>query len=97
MNIESSQIVYSEHGEDECFEHKDGRGRVPEGCAVGYTSIEIKANGIWVTARIADTKRLPIIDSREVLILFDDIKYSEYDHKYWDDYELEHDQNRVVI
>ena len=32
----SDQIVYSEHGIDECFEYKDGRGRVPDGIAIGY-------------------------------------------------------------
>ena len=36
MKINSCDIVYSEHGYDECFEYKDGRGRVPEGTAVGY-------------------------------------------------------------
>ncbi len=35
-NIDSGQIIYSEHGVDECFEYKDGRGRVPDGMAVGY-------------------------------------------------------------
>jgi hypothetical protein len=73
MEINSHQIIYSEHGYDECFEYIDGRGRVPEGEAVGYQ---------------ADTK---------TLILFKDIKYSEYDHDYWDNYELEHDVDRIVI
>ena len=36
MKISSSDIVYSEHGYDECFEYKDGSGRVPDGIAVGY-------------------------------------------------------------
>jgi hypothetical protein len=31
------------------------------------------------------------------LILFEDIKYSEYDHDYWDNYELEQDSDRVVL
>ena len=34
--LKSNQIVYSEHHYDECFEYKDGGGRVPEGNAVGY-------------------------------------------------------------
>lgn len=36
MINKSDQIIYSEHGFDECFEYIDGRGRVPEGIAVGY-------------------------------------------------------------
>lgn len=36
MKIKSSQIIYSEHGYDECFEYKDGSGRVADGDAVGY-------------------------------------------------------------
>jgi hypothetical protein len=35
-NISSSDIVYSEHDYDECFEYKDGSGRVPDGIAIGY-------------------------------------------------------------
>lgn len=82
MEIKSSQIVYSEHGYDECFEYKDGSGRVPEGNAIGY---EIDyPNG-------HDDQ--PCVK----LILFDDIKYSEYDHDYWDNYELENDSERVVL
>lgn len=38
-NIISDNIVYSEHGVDECFEYKDGRGRVPDGVAIGYIVI----------------------------------------------------------
>ena len=38
MQIESSQIIYSEHGYDECFEYKNGVGRVPDGIAVGFIS-----------------------------------------------------------
>jgi len=72
MKIKSSQIVYSEHGYDECFEYKDGRGRVPDGDAVGY-------------------------ETNNELILFDDIKYSKYDHDYWDNYELEHDIDRIIL
>ena len=41
MNIKSSDIVYSEHDYDECFEYTDGSGRVPDGIAVGY---EIESN-----------------------------------------------------
>ena len=33
--IHSRDVVYSEHHEDECFEYKDGSGRVPEGEAIG--------------------------------------------------------------
>jgi hypothetical protein len=36
INLQSDQIVYSEHGYDECFEYKDGSGRVPDGIAIGY-------------------------------------------------------------
>jgi len=36
MKISSAQIVYSEHDYDECFEYKDGSGRVPDGTAVGF-------------------------------------------------------------
>ena len=72
MKIKSSQIIYSEHGYDECFEYKDGSGRVADGIAVGY-------------------------ETDDKIILFEDIKYSEYDHDHWDNYELEHDINRVVL
>jgi hypothetical protein len=82
MEIKSSQIVYSEHHYDECFEFKDGSGRVAEGNAIGY---EIdQPNGY-------DDQ--PCVK----LILFDDIKYSEYNHDYWDNYELEHDSTRIII
>lgn len=77
MTILSKNIVYSEHYYDECFEYKDGSGRVPDGLAVGY---EIESNA-----------------PNKVLILFDDITYSKYDHKYWDNYELENDVDRIVI
>lgn len=80
MQITSDQIIYSEHGYDECFEYKDGRGRVPEGIAVGYLKTFKPSNGT-----IQD------------LFLFKDIKYSEYDHDYWDNYELEHDIDRIVL
>lgn len=82
MNIKSSQIIYSEHNYDECFEYKDGSGRVPDGNAVGY---EIDhPNGY-------DDQ--PCVK----LILFDDIEYSEYDHQYWDNNELENDSTRIII
>jgi hypothetical protein len=32
-----------------------------------------------------------------VLILFEDVTYSKHDHKYWNNYELEQDVDRVVI
>lgn len=80
MKISSKQIVYSEHGVDECFEYKNGQGRVPDGNAIGY---EIQDHDL---AGPFDT-----------LILFEDIIYSKYDHQYWDNYELEHDINRVII
>lgn len=77
MIIKSTDIVYSEHGYDECFEYKDGSGRVPDGIAVGY---EIESNA-----------------RNRVLILFNDITYSKYDHQYWDNLELETDINRIII
>lgn len=77
MEINSTQIVYSEHDYDECFEFTNGRGRVPEGDAVGY---QIESN-----------------TSNAKIILFKDIKYSENDSRYWDNYELEHDIDRVII
>jgi len=39
MKILSKNIFYSEHDYDECFEYKDGSGRVPDGLAVGYIYI----------------------------------------------------------
>lgn len=72
MKLKSSQIVYSEHGYDECFEYKDGSGRVRDGDAIGY-------------------------ETNNSLVLFEDIKYSKYSHDYWDNHELEHDIDRVVI
>ena len=76
MSLKSTQIIYSEHHYDECFEYKNGKGRVSEGDAVGY---------------VEDAK------GHEVLYLFEDIKYSEYDHDYWDNYELEQDVDRIFI
>lgn len=72
-SLNSSQIVYSEHHYDECFEYKDGKGRVPDGLAIGYEGGD------------GD------------LVLFKDVKYSEYDHNHWDNYELEFDEERVFI
>ena len=43
MKIKSSQIIYSEHHYDECFEYVDGSGRVPEGDAVGIVSEDGKS------------------------------------------------------
>ena len=98
MNLKSSQIVYSEHDYDECFEYKDGKGRVPDGEAIGYNATEININNTWTPLHDASyTSATKSSDSREVLVLFDDIKYSEYDHDYWDNHELEHDVDRVVI
>ena len=70
--IHSRDIVYSEHHMDECFEYKDGSGRVPDGDAVG----------IIVAGRLE---------------LFGDIKYSEANHDYWDNFELEFDANRIIL
>lgn len=78
--IYSTQIVYSEHDIDECFEYKDGRGRVPDGIAIGYLKTFEPTNGA-----IQD------------LFLFEDIKYSEYNHDYWNNYEIENDETRVII
>ena len=80
MEIKSSQIIYSEHGYDECFEYKDGSGRVPDGNAIGYEIHDDDLAGPF---------------SR--LILFEDITYSKYDHKYWDNLELENDEGRLIL
>ena len=80
MHIKSSQIIYSEHGYDECFEYKDGKGRVPDGLAVGYETEDHDLAGPFGS-----------------VILFEDIQYSQYDHDYWDNYELENDVNRVIL
>lgn len=74
MRIQSSQIIYSEHGYDECFEYTDGRGRVPDGIAIGFVSEDGKD-----------------------FTLFSDVIFSKNDHKYWDNYELERDINRIVL
>lgn len=78
MKIKSSDIIYSEHGIDECFEYKDGGGRVPDGIAVGYLEI---------------TPHM----KQENFYLFSDVKYSEYNHDYWDNYELESDEQRLIL
>ena len=78
MKINSDQIIYSEHDEDECFEYKDGRGRVPEGIAIGFLEIT------------------PVM-KQETLCLFNDIKYSKYDHNYWNNCELEYDSERIIL
>lgn len=80
IQIHSSQIIYSEHDVDECFEYKDGSGRVPDGFAVGYL-----------------VKAFPDDIKASKLVLFDDIVYSPHDHTYWNNYELEHDEDRVVL
>ena len=38
MKIRSTQIIYSEHGYDECFEYINNGGRVPDGIAVGFAT-----------------------------------------------------------
>ena len=82
MRINSSQIIYSEHDYDECFEYKNEKGRVPDGVAVGYE----------LYFECAETN-----SPAPQLILFDDIKYSKYSHEYWENLELENDINRVII
>lgn len=83
MEIKSSQIIYSEHDYDECFEFIDGSGRVPDGTAVGYITT--------ICAKHSPTLK------QKTLYLFDDIKYSEYDHDYWNNLELENDVNRLIL
>ena len=77
MNLKSSQIIYSEHDYDECFEYIDGSGRVPDGVAIGY---QVESNA-----------------PNQILILFEDITYSSYDHKYWNNLELEEDIDRIML
>ena len=77
-SLKSSQIIYSEHDYDECFEYIKG-GRVPEGDAIGYMEAQLNPQ------------------DKDVLVLFRDIKYSKFDHDYWDNYELEHDPDRIFI
>lgn len=78
--ISSTQIIYSEHGIDECFEYIAKHQRVEDGIAVGYLDYVFPDD-------VSPTK----------LILFNDIQYSSYDHQYWDNYELEHDADRVIL
>jgi hypothetical protein len=78
MKIYSSEIIYSEHGDDECFEYKNGNGRVSDGAAIGWEHVS------------------PVM-KQKTFFLFDDIKYSEYNHDYWDNLELENDIDRVVL
>lgn len=80
LNISSTNIVYSEHDLDECFEYKDGSGRVPDGIAIGFEYEDDDLAGPIAT-----------------LHLFSDIKYSEYDHQYWNNYELENDVDRMIL
>ena len=82
MLLKSSQIIYSEHHYDECFEYKDVSGRVPEGNAIGYEVDHPNGHDDQPCVK---------------LIIFEDIKYSEYDHDYWDNYELEQDSDRIVL
>lgn len=80
LNIVSTSIVYSEHDYDECFEYKDGSGRVPDGLAIGFEQEDDDLAGPVTT-----------------LVLFSDIKYSEHDHQYWNNHELENDVDRIVL
>ncbi len=80
MEIYSTQIIYSEHDYDECFEYKNGSGRVPDGTAIGY---EIQDDDL--------------AGSFSKLVLFKDIIYSKYDHQYWENLELENDENRLIL
>ena len=70
--IHSRDVVYSEHHTDECFEYKDGSGRVTEGDAVG----------IVIAGRLE---------------LFGDVIYSQANHEYWDNFELEMDVDRIIL
>lgn len=78
--MKSSQIVYSEHDYDECFEYKSGGGRVPDGIAIGYEQEDYDLAG-----------------SATILVLFEDVKYSKYDHDYWNNLELENDVDRLIL
>lgn len=78
--ISSTQIIYSEHGIDECFEYIAKHQRVEDGIAVGYLDYVFPDD-------LSPTK----------LNLFSDIQYSAHDHQYWDNYELECDENRVFL
>lgn len=80
ISLKSSDIIYSEHDYDECFEYKDGAGRVPDGIAIGYE-------------QQGDDLAVP----NTQLFLFSDVKYSDYSHDYWNNYELENDPDRLVL
>jgi hypothetical protein len=74
MHIKSTQLVYSDHNSDTCFEYNGcGHKRVPHGRAVGYT-------------HNFGHKVVP----DDVLILFEDIKDGDYTHRYWNEYEKKH-------
>ena len=78
--MNSSQIIYSEHDIDECFEYKNGSGRIPDGLAIGYLDFAFPDDKV-----------------ASKLILFEDVMYSPYDHNYWNNYELENDEDRIVL
>ena len=48
------------------------------------------------SGRVPEETAVGII-TNGALILFGDIRYSDYDHDYWDNYELEFDVDRVVL
>jgi hypothetical protein len=47
--------------------------------------------------RVEDGAAIGYRTNKDDLILFCDICYSKYDHQYWDNYELEHDINRLFL
>lgn len=47
--------------------------------------------------RVEDGIAIGYQSNKDKLVLFCDICYSKYDHQYWDNYELEHDVNRLVL
>jgi|SaaInlV_165m_DNA_1040744.scaffolds.fasta_scaffold09071_3 hypothetical protein len=72
MHIKSTQLTYSDHNSDMCFEYAGPEhARVPHGIAVGYI-------------HNFNHEVVP----EDVLILFDDIKRGDYTHRYWNEYEL---------
>ena len=71
MNIKSTQLVYSDHNSDMCYEYKKPIcGRIPHGVAIGY-----KHN--FNHEAVPD----------DVLILFEDVKKGDYTHRYWNQHE----------
>ena len=74
MHIKSTQLVYSDHNSNMCFEYLEPQHkRVPRGIAVGYKhnfNHEVVPN--------------------DLLILFEDIKECDYTHRYWNEYERKH-------